>query len=646
MKVSALLIYMLLPFVIFGQEMNLDSLESLLPERAGEEKVNLLNELCWQYGAIDIKRSEGYGRRALQLAYQIGDSLLIAQVYNDLGTVFFRKSDYDSAIILFKHSLRIREREGKNNLVAASNSKIGTAYQELAKFDLAIKYQLEAIRFYEETQDSIRMSQGYANLARIFYDNHEYDKSILYNEQALDIFTRYNYTYGMATTLGSLALNYQEKGDAGKAISLLEKALELFRSIHDNYNIATVLLDLGQLYREQKDIQKGISYYLEAIDLSKATNDLHTYAMTSANLANIYVETGETGKAEKLYLEALDIAIQNQIMIVEHQCYRGLSELFEKTGRFKEALVYKTKQYSVRDSIYNIEKYEQISELQTKYETDKKEKEIELLTANNEISQLLIRRQRGYILAAVLGFGLLIIILLLWYNRKRLRQKAAFEVEKNKYRKKLLDASVEAEEKERKRIARELHDGVAQQLSGLKMAWQVISKELKGEPGIKMKEITKTLDEAADEVRNISHQMMPKVLSTNGLVLALEDMLAKSLKYSTIKYKFEHFAVEGRFDEKIELSLYRVCQELINNVIKHSGANFVSVQLFKSNNNLILMLEDNGKGMSLENNKEGIGLLNIASRIDTVDGEINYEPSPASGTVATVRVPLDIKKGE
>ena len=646
MKVSSLLIYTLFPILIQAQGINLDSLENLLPDREGEEKVNILNELCWQYGAIDIKKSEEFGRQAMTLAYQLGDSLIIAQVYNDLGTVFFRKSDYDSAIILFNHSLRIRKREGKDNLVAASNSKIGTIYQELGKFNLAIKYQLEAIRFYEETQDSIRMSQGYTNLARVFYDNHEYDKSIRYNEQALDIFTRYNYTYGMATTLGSQALNYQKKGDAKKAIALLENALELFRSIRDNYNIATVLLDLGQLYREQNDIQKGIDYYLEAIKLAKENSDLHTYAMTSANLANIYAETGEASKAEKLYLEALDIAIQNQIMIVEHQCYRGLSELYEKTGRYRDALDFKSKQYNVRDSIYNIEKYEQLSDLQTKYETEKKEKEIELLTANNEISQLLIRRQQAYIIAAVVGIGLLILISLLWYNRKRLQQKALLEAEKNKYRKKLLDASVEAGEKERKRIARELHDGVAQQLSGLKMAWQVISNEIQGEPANKLIEITKTLDEAADEVRNISHQMMPRVLSTNGLVLAIEDMLSKSLKYSNIDYKFEHFAVEGRFDEKIELSLYRVCQELVNNVIKHSGANFVSVQLFKSNNNLILMLEDNGRGMSPENKKDGIGLLNIASRIDTVDGEINYEPSPASGTVATVRIPLDVKKAE
>jgi len=403
------------------------------------------------------------------------------------------------------------------------------------------------------------------------------------------------------------------------------------------------LLNLGQISRETGEYDKRIEYYIEAIELSKRTGDMHTNSMAMANLANCYEDNGKYSEAEELYFEAMEIAIDIGVLKVELQCYRELSYLYKKTGRHKEALYYKSKQLVVNDSIYNIEKYEQLSELEKKYETEKKEQEIELLKVKNEVKQLTIKRQRNLIIAALAGLVLLIIISLLWFNRKRLQQKAILEAEKNIYRKKLLEASIDAEEKERTRIARELHDGVAQQLSGLKMAWQVISKEFKGKSVDKLKDITKTLDEAADEVRNISHQMMPKVLSTAGLILAIEDMLNKSLKYSRIKYQFEHFGLENkRFDAKIELSLYRVCQELINNVVKHSEANFVSVQLFKSSNNLILMLEDNGKGMQSGKDGEGIGLLNIASRIDTINGEINYEPGPDSGTVATIRIPLEV----
>ncbi|MCF8368138.1 MAG: sensor histidine kinase [Bacteroidales bacterium] len=640
MRIFLLLFFILFTMILTGQQSKLDSLENLLPGLSGADKVNMLNELCWLYGTIDIQKAEEFGLSALALSKEIGDSLLIAQVYNDLGTVYFRKSDYDSALSLFIDSRRIREKEDKAELIAASDNKIGAVYQEQGKFDLAVKHQLLSIAYYERNYDSIHMSQGYTNLARVYYENHEIDKAIEYNNKALEIFKRYNYTYGLATTYGSLALCYQEIKQDSLAIDNLIKSLNLFVEVEDNFNIATVLLNLGQLYRKRGDLKNGISYYLQAIDLTNKTGDLHTQAVASANLANIYTETGEYKEAERLYKQALAIAIDSDIIQLEHQCYRGMAGLYAQLGKFGLAYQYKIKQYDTRDSIYNIEKYKQFSELQTKYDTEKKEQQIEILSIQDEVNQLKLRRQRAIILAAIGGIIIVILFSTLLIGRKHLQQKARLEAEKNKYRKKLLDASIEVEENERKRIARELHDGVAQQLGGLKLSWQAIMKEVEGETAEKLNEITQTLDQAADEVRNISHQMMPKTLSTNGLILAIEDLLAKSLKYSDIEYRFENFKAEGRFNEKIELSIYRICQELINNVVKHSGAKFVSVQLLRNNNNLVLILEDNGKGFKPEEKRDGIGLLNIASRIDTVNGEINYEPSPGSGTVATVRVPL------
>ncbi len=642
MKIPVFLSLFLLPFVLFSQQTELDSLENILSQKQGADKVELLNELCWKLGPSDNKKAGTYGYQALELANELGDSLLIAEAYNNIGVVYYRNSDYDSAIIIYEKALEISQRGGLDLLAARLDSKIGVAYLELGKYGLSVKYQLRAVRYFEETQDSIKMSQCYTNLARVYYENHEYEKANSYDEKALDIFVRYDYSYGMATTYGSMALNFQETGDYEKAITYLEKALGLFKELNYKSNVATALLNLGQLHRKYGNTKKGIAYYREAIDLAKEINDLHTYAATSANLANIYAETNNFKEAENLYLQTLEIAQEMKTLKVEHQCYRELARLYEKTGQYKKSLAYKSKQYVVHDSIYNIEKYEQLSELETKYETEKKEQEIELWKVENELKQLTIKRQQIFIIGTVTGIILLLAIAFLWYNRKRLQQKAILEAEKNKYRKKLLEASIDAEEKERKRIARELHDGVAQQLGGLKMAWQSISKEYKGKSVDKLAEITKTLDDATDEVRNISHQMMPKSLGTNGLVYAIEDMLDKTFKYSTIKYGFEHYGVEGRFNEKIELSLYRVCQELVNNVIKHSGADFISIQLFKNKRHLILILEDNGKGMQGNNKKPGIGLLNIASRIDTINGEVNYEPGPESGTVATIRIPIEV----
>lgn len=202
-------------------------------------------------------------------------------------------------------------------------------------------------------------------------------------------------------------------------------------------------------------------------------------------------------------------------------------------------------------------------------------------------------------------------------------------------------AVFDATEEERQRIAKDLHDGIGQQMSGLKLAWQnltISSKNLTEEEKNKLHELSKILDSTASEVREISHRMMPKVLEAFGLVPAIEEMLDKTLSLTPIKHQFEHYNFDQRLPKKTELALFRICQELINNVIKHANANFVSVQLFKNQNQIILMVEDNGKGISENDKSDGHGLLNIKSRLSTIQGQVNFEASENAGTTATVRI--------
>ena len=119
----------------------------------------------------------------------------------------------------------------------------------------------------------------------------------------------------------------------------------------------------------------------------------------------------------------------------------------------------------------------------------------------------------------------------------------------------------------------------------------------------------------------------------------LNDLLENSLGFTEIRYSLEHFNINERLPQKIEITIYRIVQELINNIIKHSKADEVSVQLFNSNNTIILIVEDNGVGFAKEKNKKGIGLLNITSRLDMVNGNVNFEPSPKSGTLVTIKIP-------
>jgi len=203
-----------------------------------------------------------------------------------------------------------------------------------------------------------------------------------------------------------------------------------------------------------------------------------------------------------------------------------------------------------------------------------------------------------------------------------------------------LQAMILAQEEERSKIARELHDGVVQQIGSIILKSRSLFKNKNIIKDIESKEVLESLENSNQDLRNISHQMMPRALKELGIIPALNDLLEGSLSYSNIKYLLEHFNIKERLPEKIEVTIYRIVQELINNIIKHSKASEVNVQLFNSNNTVILIVEDNGIGFSNKEPKKGIGLLNISSRLDLVKGDVNFEPSPKSGTLVTIKIPL------
>jgi signal transduction histidine kinase len=313
---------------------------------------------------------------------------------------------------------------------------------------------------------------------------------------------------------------------------------------------------------------------------------------------------------------------------------------------------------ALKDSMFNETNAKLIREIEAKYENEKKEKRIKLLLKENKIKQLeignkqleidndklVINNGKNKLYASLLGIVLLVVtgFLLYQWNQSRNRKKLHEEMMVQKELR--TKAIIEAQETEQVRIAKDLHDGVGQRLTGLRLGWQNIISDLnETDSSLKNKIVSsgQVLNEAADEVRSISHQMMPRSLSESGLIVAMEDMLNSAFKHSTIHHVFEHSNISQRFKKEIEITVFRITQELVNNILKHSGANEVTVQLFKNKDQLVLMLEDNGKGFKFEEQKQkGLGLINIVTRAKLIGGEVNFQPGPFNGTTTTIRIPV------
>ena len=198
-----------------------------------------------------------------------------------------------------------------------------------------------------------------------------------------------------------------------------------------------------------------------------------------------------------------------------------------------------------------------------------------------------------------------------------------------------------ATDDERKRLAGELHDGVGQQLTGLKYRLEHLSgRDPSQERASEWKEVMAIADDASRDVRTIAHSMMPRALDELGLVPALHDMFRRALGLPGMQHSFEPFGLDERLPPDIEVGVYRIAQELTANILKHAGAQHVSIQLMRNKGFLVMMVEDDGRGIDTTSANDGIGMRSIADRARMLHGTFDISGTGGQGTVATLRIPL------
>lgn len=636
-----LLLVLLNACPLLSQPETIDSLERLLPTLKGSQRVTALGDLCFYLSNVDVARAEKYGREALDMAVRLEDSALVASAANDLSTCLFRKCDLDGALAYSYRALAIRRKSGDRKAIASSLNKLVNIYNERVMLDSSLNYALETVKIFEEARDSNSWAIALSAVASVFFMERDWAACKRYAAEAYRIATACRQPYAIAGSAGNLALAEEQAGNFDAALSWYNIALENYELVGSLIDVSTVAGNLGVLYSRQGRKEEALASYKKALQMARAIGELKGIAHFEANIGTFYATLGDLHQAEMHLTAASEVSGFHSMGRTRMQVYESLAEVYARTGRGERAVAMMQQYRSLRDSLYNTERSEQLQEMRTRYETEKKEQENRLLQSENRLKQ----QENRFLLA---GSGIVIALLSisgwLYYRSYRRKQENRLQAILVREREAGLLAVIEAAEQERKRIARDLHDGIGQQLGALKLRWESLKEALAEHPAEEKKalhQLTTALDETAADVRTLSHQMMPRTLEENGLLPAIEDVLEKSLSASGITFRLEHFRVEDRrFPERVELGVYRVFQELVSNIVRHSAATEVSVQLYTNQQRLILVVEDNGCGFGSAGKKEGIGMLNITSRITTLKGEISWQPSPDKGTVAAVRIPI------
>lgn len=350
--------------------------------------------------------------------------------------------------------------------------------------------------------------------------------------------------------------------------------------------------------------------------------------------ANNLLQIKETNQAILLLDETIK-TIPNDLN--KQSALQLLSKAYSKKGDDAKALSTLNEMMVLKDSLIKIETTQTLDALRAGYEADKQEKELALQKAK-------INQQQVIILAISICSLLSLGLVFLYFSRKKnaLKNEMATAILKEKNNAAM--AILAAEEKERKRIASDLHDGIGQMMSAVKMNLSSLAYKLTSLTPQEAALLEKTMaltDESCKEVRTVSHNMMPNALLKSGLSSAIKTFVDK-IDHKKLKVNLHSEGLDNRLPDTVEIVLYRVIQETVNNVIKHAKANQLDIAIIKDVDGLSCTIEDNGIGFNFndKNLTEGIGLKNIQARITYLQGTVEWDAIPNKGTLVSIHIPM------
>lgn len=539
----------------------------------------------------------------------------------------------DSAIYILENALEQQQGSSDTLALISIEMLLGDAFYNIGKYPQGLQHFISAHHLANQINDcqvELRASLG---LVRIRYALNEKQEA-LNDLKALrptiqacgDDTLLHSYYYFLAV------INYEFTPNSGDSVhQFLTKSFNCCESWLSDKTLAQVYSVMGEnLWVRLKKPDQGFEYFLKAQKHAEKSGDLN--AMFFANIkigsflsderrfdeAKTYIELAQA-QATKMR-STIDVIYAKQ-MLARLYSQKGLADSTYRT--FADLLV-------LKDSLNSKTMRDEVADLRTKYGTKQKEDENLKLTLANTQKDLSIleekQKNQTLIIALVLvGFaGLMAFGFIAWRNQKRTLEKERA----------IFKAQAEGEEKERIRIAQELHDGLGQMLSVTRLNVNALESSIEQEDAPLLQNSLHLIDNAVTEVRNISHALMPSALIQLGLVSAIEQLQEKINKVGKIKLEFDHTKYTAKLSQSTEVTVYRIIQEATNNMIKHAEASMIQLSLTSNGNQILLKISDNGKGFDtkLIHQSKGIGWKNIASRAQHLNGKLEIKSSQGKGT--------------
>ncbi|HEY3402341.1 MAG TPA: tetratricopeptide repeat protein [Ohtaekwangia sp.] len=587
-----------------GEQLALAREDSFMLCKLSVRHANYLYRLGYNQQALAMNKE------TIALAKACNDIVDESFALSNMGLVLKDMGEYDRALEVMYETLRLRESNPKFSKKDVSSIllNIGYVLDVLKRSDEALGYYRRALQLKMQDGDSLGMARVYSNMAVIHKNRKEYETALVYIDSSNQIYTK-----------------------AG-----------LPDEFYVNYT------NMGSIYKRMGDALQGELYYKKALDIAIRTHAVQYEGDTYLNLAALFSEQKTYDKSISYLQKALSLTDYTKSPLSKYEVYGGLSEAYAGAGKMKDAYENLLLANQYRDSVFRQEQLKVIEETKASYETEKKEQQIALQQEHLAEQRAQLRQTYSIIILLTVVVILVVIIFILVRGRFRREQKLLHKAKELSIREAYIEAYIQSQENERKRFAQDLHDGMGQLLSSLRLVLGTVSPQSTTHDRVQvMDKAEHLLQDMHREIRSIAFNLMPQTLIQSGLIAALKEMAARLNHSTNVTINVGGFDLPDKLSEVQEISLYRIVQEWVNNVIKYAAASVIEIQFVGHDEEISLTIEDNGRGFDpgVLEHSEGNGWKNIRSRSNLLKGEIFIDSKAGqSGTTFMIRLPVMIRE--
>ncbi len=529
----------------------------------------------------------------------------------------------------------------KTSLLMLWHNNMASAFSVQGQYDSALVYFYGALNtaMRHNLKDSRELSMMYNNVASIYYVLEQYDEARPYLRKAQRIADSAVLKAALFSTYNTYASIFivQKKLDSAELYIRRMEALKASGLSVTNGNMAYLK---GIVALHKKEYKKAIPCFEAALESSNG--NARDEVNNQAGMGVAYLLSSRYELAAHYLEAAIALSLKSGISgrsLFEN--YGNLAEVYDSSRDYKRAYRYRSLASDLKDSLSKMENAKSLNTFETRYQAAEKNKELaekQLLLARAETTL----RKKNLWIAVIIGGTLILLILAAWFSQKQRLQLQREKLARKQQQVQQLKAVLEGEEKERSRIGRQLHDDIMVQLSVVKMGLEALPI---GYPDISNAEgyhnIVQQLSRTSQELRQTAHNLMPDALLEEGLESAVLYFCRSVEKLTGIHFQFQHYGEIPALSSDIEVSIYRIIQELVQNIIKHAKAANALVQLHYRKGILSITVEDDGAGMPPADREENkMGLKSIRTRLKTLDGSIDIHPCTPHGTSVNIELSI------